>query len=117
MDFNDIQNAWNNEKTDNVVVPDNLEKIQSANMPLGKIRKNLRTELFGQILALIIIGFLPLYHEFPSRFVGPYYFIYGILNMKKHRTYHESITCVNQMCTVIYMHIRFAHVFMLYSLC
>ena len=79
MDFNDIQNAWNNEKTDNVVVPDNLEKIQSANMPLDKIRRNLRKELFGQILALIIIGFLPLYHEFPSKFTGPYYFIYGIV--------------------------------------
>lgn len=79
MDFNDIQNAWNNEKTDNVVVPNNLEKIQSANMPLDKIRRNLRKELFGQIAALIIIGFLPLYHEFPSKFVGPYYFIYGIV--------------------------------------
>lgn len=79
MDFNDIQNAWNNEKTDNVVVPDNLEKIQSANMPLDKIRRNLRKELFGQILALIIIGFLPLYHEFSPKFVGPYYFIYGIV--------------------------------------
>jgi hypothetical protein len=79
MDFNDIQNAWNNEKTDNVVVPDNLEKIQSANMPLDKIRRNLRKELFGQIAALIIIGFLPLYPEFPSRFTGPYYFIYGIV--------------------------------------
>ena len=79
MDFNDIQNAWNNEKTDNVVVPNNLEKIQSANMPLDKIRRNLRKELFGQIAALIIIGFLPLYNEFPSKFVGPYYFIYGIV--------------------------------------
>lgn len=79
MDFNDIQNAWNNEKTENVVLPDNLEKIQSANMPLDKIRRNLRKELFGQVVALIIIGFLPLYSEFPSRFTGAYYFIYGIV--------------------------------------
>ncbi|KQB41106.1 hypothetical protein [Flavobacterium aquidurense] len=79
MDFNDIQNAWNNEKTDNIIVPDNLSKIQSANMPLDKIRKNLRKELFGQILALLVIGFLPLHSEFPSRLTGPYYFIYGII--------------------------------------
>jgi hypothetical protein len=78
MDFNDIQNAWNNEKTDNVVVPDNLEKIQSANMPLDKIRKNLRTELFTDS-GFDHYRFFPLYHEFPSKFVGPYYFIYGIV--------------------------------------
>ena len=44
MDFNDIQNAWNNEKTENVVVPNNLEKIQSANTPLDKIKRNLKRE-------------------------------------------------------------------------
>jgi hypothetical protein len=79
MDFNDIQNAWNNEKTDNVVVPDNLEKIQSANMPLDKIRRNLRKELLGQVFALILIGLLPVHSEFPERFTGPFYFIYGII--------------------------------------
>ncbi|MEP6803601.1 MAG: hypothetical protein ABI892_03685 [Flavobacterium sp.] len=79
MDFNDIQNAWNNEKTDNVVVPNNLEKIQSANMPLDKIRKNLRKELLGQIFVLFLIGLLPLNSEFPSRLISPYYFIYGII--------------------------------------
>ena len=42
MDFNDIQNAWNNDKSDNVVLPDNLEKIQTVNMPLERIRKNLQ---------------------------------------------------------------------------
>ena len=30
-----------------LLLPDNLEKIQSANMPLDKIRKNLQKELFG----------------------------------------------------------------------
>ena len=79
MDFNDIQNAWNNDKDENIVLPNNLEKIQSANMPLDKIRKNLRTELLGQIFVLFVIGLLPFHSEFPSKFVGPYYFIYGII--------------------------------------
>ena len=47
MDFNDIQNAWNNEKAENVILPSNLEKIQSANTPLDKIRKNLKNEKPG----------------------------------------------------------------------
>ncbi|MFH6966189.1 hypothetical protein [Flavobacterium sp. FlaQc-28] len=79
MDFNDIQNAWNSEKTDNVVVPNNLEKIQSASMPLDRIRKSLRMEFFIQFLSLVIIGLLPLHSKFPSNLVVPYYFIFGIL--------------------------------------
>ncbi|CAA9196440.1 DUF485 domain-containing protein [Flavobacterium collinsii] len=79
MDFNDIQNAWNNEKTENVVVPNNLEKIQSASMPLDRIRKSLRMEFFIQILSLVIIGLLPVHSKFPSNLVVPYYFIFGIL--------------------------------------
>ena len=54
MDFNDIQNAWNNEKTGNVVLPDNLEKIHSANTPLDKIRKNLRCEFLWQTFSIVI---------------------------------------------------------------
>nr|WP_315247900.1 hypothetical protein [uncultured Flavobacterium sp.] len=78
MDLNDIQNAWNNEKADNVVVPDNLEKIQSANTPLDKIRKNLRNELFYQIISIIFIGFTPIIFEFPEKTTTPYYLLFSI---------------------------------------
>lgn len=78
MDFNDIQNAWNNEKTENVVVPDNLEKIQSANTPLDKIRKNLRNELFYQIISIIFIGFTPTIFQFPEKTITPFYLLFSI---------------------------------------
>ena len=48
MDFNDIQSAWNNENTKNVVVPTQLEKVQKANTPLDKIKKNLKNEFIYQ---------------------------------------------------------------------
>jgi len=79
MDFNDIQNAWNNENTDNVVVPDNLEKIQSANTPLDKIRKNLRNELLYQIISIIFIGFVPIIFQFPEKTITPFYLLFSIL--------------------------------------
>ncbi|MFW0736582.1 hypothetical protein [Flavobacterium sp. T12S277] len=79
MDFNDIQNAWNNEKTENVVVPNNLEKIQSASMPLDRIRKSLRMEFFIQFLSFVIIGLLPFDSKFPPNLVVPFYFIFAIL--------------------------------------
>jgi hypothetical protein len=78
MDFNDIQNAWNNEKTENVVLPDNLEKIQSANTPLDKIKKNLKNELIYQIISIIFIGFSPFIYHFETKMMTPFYLLFSI---------------------------------------
>jgi hypothetical protein len=78
MDFNDMQNAWNTENTDKVVVPANLEKIQSANTPLDKIKQNLKMELITQVLAVIGIGFVPLLYDFPKTLFSPFYLLYAI---------------------------------------
>jgi len=77
MDFNDIQNAWNNEKTENVVLPDNLEKIQSANTPLDKIKKNLKMEFFHQSISIVIVGFIPLIYDFPQQGIMLFYLLYS----------------------------------------
>jgi len=78
MDFNDIQNAWKNEQTENVVLPNNLEKIQSVNTPLDKIRKNLRNELFYQIISIFFIGFTPIIFQFPEKTITPFYLLFSI---------------------------------------
>lgn len=79
MDFNDIQSAWNNENVKNVSLPTNFDKLQSANMPIDKVRKNLRFELLLQSVAMIGFGFVPLYSLFPANMVKPYYLIYAIM--------------------------------------
>ncbi|MBW1657838.1 hypothetical protein [Flavobacterium quisquiliarum] len=78
MDFNDIQNAWNNEKTENVMLPTNLEKIQSANTPLDKIKKNLRIEFVYQTFAIISIGFVPLICGFSSKAAFFFYLLFSL---------------------------------------
>lgn len=78
MDFNDMQNAWNTENTDKVVVPANLEKIQAANTPLEKVKKNLKNELMSQVLAVVGIGFVPLLHDFPKTLFSPFYILFAI---------------------------------------
>ncbi|WP_417939093.1 hypothetical protein [Flavobacterium sp. RS13.1] len=78
MDFNDIQNAWNNEKIKNIVLPDNLEKIQSANTPLDKIRKNLKHELIMQSVVVILLGFTPYASHFPEKWIMPFYLFFSI---------------------------------------
>jgi hypothetical protein len=78
MDFNDIQSAWNNDKSENVVLPTNLEKLQSANMPLDKIRKNLKKEFIYQIISIVFIGFVPLMYSFPANAFAPFYLLFSI---------------------------------------
>jgi len=78
MDFNDIQNAWNNEKSENVMLPKNLEKIQSANTPLDKIKQNLKKEFIYQILSIIFIAILPLVLHFPDTMTKIYYVLFSI---------------------------------------
>ncbi|KAF2515351.1 hypothetical protein EYY60_02370 [Flavobacterium zhairuonense] len=78
MDFNDIQNAWNSEKTDNVVLPDNLEKIQSVNTPLDKIRKNLKKECIVQLVSMILVPIIPLIIDLKYGFFLAYYLLYAV---------------------------------------
>ena len=77
MDFNDIQNAWNNEKTENVNLPNNLEKIQSANTPLDQIKKNLKKEFIYQIISIIFIGLTPLIYHFPQKGIILFYLLFS----------------------------------------
>ena len=78
MDFNDIQSAWDNDNNENVVLPINLEKIQSANTPLDKIKKNLKKELIYQSLAVILSGFAPTIFDFPVKWFAPFYLLYSM---------------------------------------
>ena len=78
MDFNDIQSAWNNENTKNVVVPTQLEKVQHANTPLDKIRKNLKNEFIYQIVSIVVVGFAPYLNGFPEQAITPFYLLFSL---------------------------------------
>ncbi|UQD55720.1 hypothetical protein [Flavobacterium sp. K5-23] len=78
MDFNDIQSAWDNDNSQNVEVPSNLDKIKSANMPVDAIRKNLRNEFFIQIPTMILLGFLPQLQHLLPKYYTVFYLFYGI---------------------------------------
>ncbi|MBF4467595.1 hypothetical protein [Flavobacterium sp. LC2016-12] len=78
MDFNDIQNAWKNEQTENVILPNNLEKIQSANTPLDKIKKNLKNEFIYQIISIVLIGLAPLSLHFPAKGLILFYLLFSL---------------------------------------
>ncbi len=78
MDFNEIQNAWNNDKNENVTLPTNLEKLQAANTPLDKIRKNLKNEFIYQIISIIVLAFVPLLYGFSKSITILYFTLFSI---------------------------------------
>ncbi|NHM06595.1 hypothetical protein G4D82_05130 [Flavobacterium sp. CYK-4] len=77
MDFNDLQSAWNNDKT-HVTLPTQLDKINSANTPLDKIKHNLKKEFLYQIQSIIFIGFSPLILNFPSNGIKVFFLLYAL---------------------------------------
>lgn len=78
MDFNEIQNAWNNDKNENVTLPTNLEKLQAVNTPLDKIRKNLKNEFIYQIISIIVLAFVPLLYGFSKSITILYFTLFSI---------------------------------------
>ena len=76
MDFNDIEKAWKNEKTPEMALPSNLDKLASVNMPLDKIRKNLKNELILQAISVGIIGGLPFLYRFSSDLKAVFYMLF-----------------------------------------
>lgn len=78
MDFNNIQSAWNNEETDKVVVPNQIEKLKSANMPLDKIRNNLKKEFMYQVISILFLGSIPLVFQFSPLLMTAFYGIFAL---------------------------------------
>jgi hypothetical protein len=78
MDFNDIQNAWNSENTEKISFPSNIEKLQTANTPLDKIRKNLRNEFIYQVVSIVFIGFVPFLDGFPEQATTLFYLLFSL---------------------------------------
>lgn len=78
MDFNELQSAWNNENPQNVQLPSDLEKINSAQMPLERIKKNLKNEFIYQIISIVFLAFLPLIYGFPAHAYAPFYLLFSI---------------------------------------
>lgn len=80
MNFNDIESAWKKEPLENIDLPTNLGKIEQANLPVEKIKKNLKKELPLQIVTVILLGFLPylLNKQSDMNFLIPFYLLYSV---------------------------------------
>ncbi|WP_031428323.1 hypothetical protein [Flavimarina sp. Hel_I_48] len=53
MNFDDIKNKMNAESMENQTIPQHIKELKSTQLPLQKIRRNLRNEILIQIVVFI----------------------------------------------------------------
>lgn len=103
MNFNDIQSAWNKDPENGGPLPNTLDQLKPAGLPLDKIKKNLHNEFVYQILSIIFLAFLPQLYRFDPTFhvwfyvsyamfvsICAYYLFRLFLFYKRIRNYHAN---------------------------
>ncbi|MEQ7798333.1 hypothetical protein ABDJ41_00865 [Pedobacter sp. ASV1-7] len=79
MNFDDLKSAWNKESSSNITIPDKVEELKRAELPLDKIKRNMKNELIAQIAAIILLGFFPQIFNFKPVLYTPFYAVYILL--------------------------------------
>jgi len=58
MNFDEIKGSWDKEGSENVNIPGSISQLKRANHPVDQIKKNMKFELYGQILFILAVPFL-----------------------------------------------------------
>lgn len=59
MNFDNLRSEWDDEKADDVQIPDTVDKLQIAKHPLAQLKVTMKKELRMQVGSLIIFIFFP----------------------------------------------------------
>jgi hypothetical protein len=78
MNFDDIKSAWDSEENDHVAVPSGVDQLKTLQLPIEKLRTNMKWELNLQLATLVIIGFCPRYTYFSPVLIVPFYAVYFV---------------------------------------
>ncbi|RDI05334.1 hypothetical protein [Flavobacterium sp. AG291] len=79
MNFNELQQQWNNEPTDNVRVPNTIDTLKEAQTPIDKVRKKMKADFFMQAFMLVLVGFAPLIFDFSDKLISLFIPFYAIM--------------------------------------
>lgn len=79
MNFDELKSKWDNEKGDDVHIPQDMTKLRMAQHPLDKFKRNMRNEFYVQIIAILFLATLPYVFKFHNNFHYLYFILYAIL--------------------------------------
>lgn len=84
MNFDDIKSAWGKAPESNITVPKTIEDLKKAELPVDKIKQNMRYEFVVQSLAVILIAFVPQIYKLQPVLLVPFNVVYMLF----------AITCI-----------------------
>lgn len=79
MNFDQLKNEWNNAEPNTQLVTANMLQIKEAKTPIDKIRKQMKSEFFVQILSLLFIAFTPRIFHFAPETKSIFIVFYAIM--------------------------------------
>lgn len=79
MNFDELKQAWQEESAGELHLPHEMEQLKSALSPIGKIKKNMKFEMYFQMIGIVILGFYPIVYQLNSYLSNAYYMVYALL--------------------------------------
>lgn len=79
MNFNELQKQWNDEPTNKITVPTEIDTLRKAQTPIDKVRKKMKMDFITQIVLLIAIAFVPLIFDFSDNLTAVFIPFYGVM--------------------------------------
>lgn len=73
MNFDNLKSEWDKEGMENVLIPDAIEKLQTAKHPLLQLKATMKKELRMQVGSLILFIFFPFLLQLDSSLFLIYY--------------------------------------------
>lgn len=98
MNLDELKTVWNNDGTNDVSIPENIQQLKKAQHPLDKLKRNMKNEWTMQLLAIIALGFIPQLQGIDSSLYIFYYVAYGLLvvvsvyYLSRFRVFYSKIT-------------------------
>lgn len=81
MNFEDIKQQMDNQNMDDQVIPNHINELKKTQLPIQKIRRNIKTELLTQIVIILLLFTIPRFIEMNPVAKGMYFILIFITSL------------------------------------
>lgn len=78
MNFDDLKKSWQEQSIEDSVSVSNDLGSQVSHLPLEKVRKNVKKEIWVQVLSVILVAFTPQVFRLSESRIGGFYLFYTL---------------------------------------
>nr|WP_321222557.1 hypothetical protein [uncultured Psychroserpens sp.] len=81
MNFDDIKNKMDNEIMNDQIIPQHIKDLKTTQLPLQKVRRNLKTEILTQVIIFLFFFLFPSIYKMNDIAKGLYFVILFIITL------------------------------------